>query len=123
MGATEHAPALSVIKQTQACFKKKSAQPGWMPRGSPAHGRCTAGTHGSIALVQHRRNVRARGRQKPFLVPAQADLPLSSVDPEVSRIRYPLGVKHTLTCTAELAPALRMVEPGLMCPVVVLKKK
>lgn len=46
-----------------------------------------------------------------------------NIDPEVSRIRYLLGVKHMLTCAAGLVPAPRMAEPWLLLSVEVLKKR
>lgn len=46
-----------------------------------------------------------------------------NIEPEVSRIRYPLGVKHMLTRAAGLVPAPSMAEPWLLLSVEVLKKR
>lgn len=107
----------SHCKKTDAVpLKNKNMHNRLMSWGSQAWGRCLARARRSIALICHRRNVRARGRPKPFLMLAQAYLSLGDIDPDVSRIRYLLGVKYMFTWTAGSAPAPCMAERRVLPP-------
>lgn len=104
-------------------LKKEKALRRPVPWGLLACRGCVAGTHGSVSLVWHRRNIRAWGWQQSFLVLAQAVLQFWCIDPEASRIRQPFGVRHMLTCTARSLPAPCIAEHVLLPPMVVLKKR
>lgn len=51
------------------------------------------------------------------------DLLIGSIDPEVSHVRYPLGVKRMLTFTAESVLAPCTADSWLLPPVAVLKER